>query len=176
MMKIIIASLNPIKINAVSHGFAQLFPDESWEINQVNVDSGVADQPLSDQDTKYGAVNRAENARQIMPNGDYWVGLESGCDYLDGEMVTFAWVVVLSRDNMGSARTAQFRLPKEVQRLVETGIELGDANDIIFGEHNSKQKSGAVGLLTNNVIIRKDLYEQAVILALIPFLKPSLYR
>jgi non-canonical (house-cleaning) NTP pyrophosphatase len=54
-------------------------------------------------------------------------------------------------------------------------MELGDADDLVFGRQNSKQKSGAVGLLTHNRVTRRTLYEQAVVLALIPFINPDLY-
>ncbi len=90
-------------------------------------------------------------------------------------MVAFAWVVVLSETVQGQARSALFQLPLEVQALVENGLELGDADDKVFGELNSKRKSGAVGLLTDDVITRTDLYEQPVILALIPFKNPLQY-
>ena len=54
-------------------------------------------------------------------------------------------------------------------------MELGEADDIVFGQSNSKQKSGAVGLLTGDIIDRKSLYEEAVVLALIPFKNEELY-
>ncbi len=57
------------------------------------------------------------------------------------------------------------------------GLNLGDADDQVFRRTNSKQGSGAVGLLTDDVVTRTTLYEQAVILALIPFKNPgSLFR
>jgi len=175
MKTIIVASLNPVKADAVLNGFQRLFSDVNFEIEPVSVPSGVSDQPMSDQDARQGAITRAEYARQKYTQGDYWVGVEGGCDYLMGEMVAFAWIVILSNEQRGSARTALFRLPGEVQALVETGMELGDADDHIFGRENSKQKSGAVGILTGDVVTRTSLYEQAVILALIPFKNPSLY-
>jgi non-canonical (house-cleaning) NTP pyrophosphatase len=52
---------------------------------------------------------------------------------------------------------------------------LGEADDIVFGRSNSKQDNGAVGLLTDNVIDRAQLYEHAMILALIPFKNELLY-
>jgi non-canonical (house-cleaning) NTP pyrophosphatase len=59
--------------------------------------------------------------------------------------------------------------------LVREGMELGDADDIVFAKSNSKQQNGAVGLLTNDVITRKSLYLPAVQMAFIPFLNPELY-
>jgi inosine/xanthosine triphosphatase len=173
--KVIVASHNPVKAESVFNGFRRLFPDEDFEVQTVSVPSGVSDQPMTDQNTRHGARNRAGNARRAHPEGDFWVGVEGGCDYLDGELVAFAWIVVLSDDQRGSARTALFRLPGEVQKLVESGLELGDADDRIFGRENSKEKSGAVGILTGDVVTRRTLYEQAVILALIPFKNPTLY-
>ncbi len=175
MKKIIITSQNPVKANAVLHGFQRLFPDEKFEVETVNVPSGVPDQPMSDEETRIGALNRAKNGKKSHPNADFWVGVEGGCDYLDGSMVSFAWICVLGDVRCGSARTAIFQLPREVQILVESGMELGHADDQVFGQTNSKQEAGAVGLLTGNVVTRTTLYEQAVILALIPFKNFDIY-
>ncbi len=175
MKKIIVASLNPVKVEAVLNGFQRMFPEEEFTIRAVSVSSGVSDQPMTGEATRRGAQKRAQNARLADPEGDFWVGVEGGCDYLDGEMVAFAWIVILSKVTRGSAQTALFRLPGEVQELVESGLELGDADDRIFGRENSKQKSGAVGILTGDVVTRRTLYEQAIILALIPFKNPQLY-
>ena len=54
------------------------------------------------------------------------------------------------------------------------GIELGHADDQVFGRSNSKQQNGSVGLLTGDVVDRTAYYVQAVILALIPFKNPTL--
>jgi non-canonical (house-cleaning) NTP pyrophosphatase len=54
-------------------------------------------------------------------------------------------------------------------------MELGEADDLVFGKANSKQQNGAVGLLTNDVIVRRTLYVPAVVMALIPFVKEELY-
>ena len=175
MKNIVVASENPVKIDAVRMGFERMFPGEAFTVLGVGVPSGVSDQPMTDQTSRKGAVIRANNARHAAPQADYWVGVEGGCDTLESDLVAYAWIVVLSRTQRGSARTAMFRLPKEVQRLVESGLELGDADDRVFGRQNSKQKSGAVGLLTSDVVTRTTLYEQAVILALIPFKNPDLY-
>ena len=173
--KIIVASQNHVKADAVLSGFNRMFPDETFKIEGISVESGVSDQPMSDRETQEGALTRAENARKAAPGYDFWVGLEGGCEYQNGEMVAFAWIVILTEDLMGSARTAVFQLPPQVQRLVESGLELGEADDRVFGRINSKQNSGAVGLLTGDVITRSRLYEQAVILALIPFRNQHLY-
>jgi inosine/xanthosine triphosphatase len=175
MKTIAVASLNPVKAEAVLKGFERMFPDERFQIEPVSVPSGVSDQPMTDEATLQGAATRAENVKAVVPDADFWVGVEGGCDHLGGDLVAFAWVRVLDRSQVGQARTAQFRLPPAIGALVESGMELGDADDRIFGERNSKQVSGAVGLLTGDVETRATFYEQAVVLALIPFRNPKLY-
>ena len=175
MKAIILASENPVKIQATLDGFRRMFPDEDFDTKTVTVPSGVGVQPLSDQQTLHGALNRARNAAFRIQDADYWVGIEGGVQEQDGEMVAFAWIVVLSHALVGKSRTGSFVLPGEVADLVRQGEELGTADDIVFGKADSKRGSGAVGILTEDVIDRKALYEHGVVLALIPFKNAALY-
>ena len=50
------------------------------------------------------------------------------------------------------------------------GMELGDADDAVFNDTNSKQKGGTVGKLTHGAIDRTAYYVHALHMALIPFL------
>ena len=75
----------------------------------------------------------------------------------------------------GIAKTGTFLLPKSVTKLVKNGMELGDADDQVFGRTKSGQGSGTVGLLTDHLIDRCQYYEHALILALIPWIRPDVY-
>jgi inosine/xanthosine triphosphatase len=175
MKIIIVASNNPVKIEAALNGFRRMFPEEIFSTQTVSVASGVKDQPSSSAEALCGATNRAQNAREQSPQGDYWIGIEGGIEELDDEMAGFAWIVVYSSSRCGKARTGTFFLPERVSELVRQGIELGDADDLVFNRTNSKQENGAIGILTGNVLDRTQLYEHAVILALVPFKNPELY-
>lgn len=175
MKKIIVASKNPVKVQAALQGFKEMFPTETFEAQGISVPSGVSDQPMGNAETFKGAMNRVIGAQQAEPNADFWVGIEGGNIAYGDEMEVMAWVIVLSKDKMGKARTAGFYLPPKVVELVNQGHELGHADDIVFGVDNSKQTSGSSGLLTDNVMTRMRFYVPAVILALIPFKKADLY-
>ena len=175
-MNVIVGSNNPVKIEAVKRAFSKAFPGASLEVTGCDADSGVSVQPMNDESTVRGASNRAAHCRSIYPEADYWIGLEGGCQFNDDNLEAFAWMVILSENKKGKARTASFVLPKEVAALVKNGLELGEADDIVFQQNDSKQKNGAVGILTNNLIDRTSYYEQALILALIPFINSSLYN
>lgn len=173
--KVVIASGNPVKINAVKIGFNQMFSEEQFEFEGIAVPSEVQDQPMDNSTTLSGALNRAKNAEAARQQAQYWIGIEGGIEKTDQEMEAFAWVVIRTKRGTGRAKTGTFPLPPEIVRLIEKGKELGEADDIVFGHTNSKQKNGAVGILTDNAVDRTTLYAQAVALALIPFRNPQHY-
>jgi len=176
MKKIVIASKNPVKINATLSGFQKMFPNEQFDIEGISVPSGVSDQPKSDAETFLGAWNRADHACKEKSDADFWVGIEGGIEEKNSDMEAFAWVVIKAKDDgFGKGRTGTFFLPPQVRELIKQGKELGEADDIVFGRTNSKQENGSVGILTDNVIDRTTYYEGAVIFALIPFKNKEFY-
>ena len=175
MKKIIVASQNPVKLKAAEDGFQRLFPLETFEVEGVEVSSGVSEQPFGD-DILLGAENRMQAAHDAKPEADYWVGLEGGVEQDEHGMMVYAWMAIRDSSGMiGRGRTSAFYLPREVAELVAGGMELGPADDKVFGQTNSKQAGGAVGLLTDGVITRSDYYTEAVIMAAIPFKNTQFY-
>jgi inosine/xanthosine triphosphatase len=175
MQRIVVASKNPVKLNAALLGFRAIFPGEDFEVAGVSVPSGVSDQPFSNAETLQGAHNRAQAAYVSSPQADFWVGIEGGIEEEDGDMAAFAWVVVRSKTHTGKGKSGTFYLPIPVTKLIKEGMELGKADDHVFGLTNSKQEQGAVGILTGNVITRTELYKAATIFALIPFRNTEFY-
>jgi inosine/xanthosine triphosphatase len=176
MKKIIVGSLNPIKLETTKEAFRESFPDEEFEFYAFSAPSLVSDQPIGQAETKLGSINRARACKSEYPDADYYVGLEGGLEKIEGEYWAFAWMCVLNNsDAKGFGRTGSFLLPLKVSELIDRGEELGTAADIVFNESNSKHKGGTIGILTNENITRKDFYRDAIIFSLIPFLKPELY-
>ena len=176
MKKVIVASSNPVKIEAARIGFVRMFPDESFDMQGVSAPSDISEQPMSSDETLTGATNRAENVSKLVTEADYWIGIEGGVEDVNEELEVFAWVVVKARHGkFGKGKTGSFFLPQKVAELVRQGVELGAADDIVFGRTNSKQANGAIGILTDDVLTRTTYYEPAVIMALIPFKNEALY-
>ena len=93
------------------------------------------------------------------------------------EMRAFAWMVIRDKEGLiGKGKTGTFFLPPQIVELIKQGKELGEADDIVFNRKNSKHNSGAVGILTNDVIDRTKYYAEAVVLALIPFKNIQYYK
>jgi inosine/xanthosine triphosphatase len=173
--RVAIASRNPVKTQATLQGFQKIFPDEEFEIVEVSVPSGVAGQPTSRAETLQGALNRVNEAVKLLEDVDYWVGIEGGVEEMDGNMAVFAWVVVRSGDVVSKSQTGIFFLPPRVADLIRQGLEMGEADDIVFETTNSGQEEGAIGILTREAITRTGYYSHAVMLALVPFKNRDLY-
>jgi inosine/xanthosine triphosphatase len=153
-----------------------MFPDIEFSVDGFSVPSGVPDQPVGCDQTLAGAMNRAKRLTDIA-EADYFVGIEGGIETIDDTLFANAWIVVFDRDgNLGRGRSGSFPLPEQVKSLIDEGMELGHANDQVFGQSNSKQAGGAVGALTGGAVSRQALYEHAMLLALVPFRQINLYR
>jgi len=175
--KIVVASLNPVKIEAGRLSFTRAFPGEEFKVSGVVAVSGVPDQPLSDAETKQGALNRLQSARSLEPGADFYIAFEGGVENKEHYLEEFAWVAVVAADNRrGEARSAAFVAPERLRQLViDQGLEVGMAADLIFNEKNSKHSVGITGLLSKGALNRIDFYVQPGILALLPFIHPELY-
>jgi len=173
-VKVYIASANPVKIDSVKLAFTKIYPDVNLVFEGVSAPSEVSAQPLGEKETLRGALNRVKNLSKLN-QADYFVGIEGGSKRVGKEMETFAWIVIKSKNKISKSRTSSFFLPKKIIELINQGKELGEADDIVFNRVNSKQSNGAVGILTGDVVTRTSYYEQAVIMALIPFKNPKLY-
>ncbi len=174
-MKIAVGSTNPVKIEATKNIFSKFF--DNLIINSFNVDSNVSAQPFGIE-TMQGAVNRARNLyKKFKDQYDFYVGIEGGIIELYNNFYSLGFCAILSKDNeLHLGTSGWFELPNWfIKKLKEEKLELGDLIDNIANDKDSKKKYGAIGFLTRKKFNRKDLYEVAVIMALVPFLNKELY-
>jgi inosine/xanthosine triphosphatase len=169
-----VGSANPVKIAAARAMIARAFPGA--QVSGVDIDSGVPTQPWGDAETRQGALNRA-SAALAAAGSDLGVGLEGGLVDTELGLMTCAWCVIVDRaGHMGVGGGVHVLLPPVVAAALRAGAELGPAMDELTGQHNTKQKQGAVGILTSGLSNRQAAYEQLVALALAPFIRPEYYQ
>lgn len=177
MKTVVVGSRNPVKVNVATLAFTAMWPQEEWHVHGYDAPSGVSEQPFGIEETRQGAMNRAEAAALSHPEADYTVGLEGGIEIIDEQYFVTAWMCVRRADGeLGFGRTSAFALPPSVVEHIRNGMELGHATDVVFSAHNSKQKGGVIDFLTDGLIDRTHFYRDAMVFALIPFLQESLYK
>jgi len=110
MKRIAIGTTNPAKIMAVK----SVFSSEQYALVPTDVPSDVSAQPLSDRETRQGAMNRAKHAL-TKENADIGIGLEGGVMEIDGELWLCNWGALVDRDGtVITAGGARIPLPLEV--------------------------------------------------------------
>ncbi|WP_134686989.1 DUF84 family protein [Brevibacillus migulae] len=139
----------------------------------LSVPSGVADQPLSEDETIRGAIHRAKQALAQVPEATIGLGLEGGLTYDD--VYTEMWYLISicaawDGQQLSIGKGLAFPIPFHIgERVKKEQIELRTVIDELAGMEGSNQRGGAYGLLTNNRIVRANVFCEAVIAALTPF-------
>lgn len=174
-MKVAVGSANPVKVDATRLAFEQVWPDETWEVEGVKVDSGVSDQPMSDAESIKGATNRAK-AALAATGADYGAGLEGGLENVDGNWLECGVVVIVdAKGRRGIGSTCRMEMPPGMLADIQAGEELGDVADRWFDRHNLKHKEGFFGMMTDGAIDRTAAYKDGIIFALTRFIRPELF-
>jgi inosine/xanthosine triphosphatase len=171
-----------------------LNPNVQFEVLGFAVDSGVGHTPLSSAESMRGAQQRTE-ALICMASGtretyQYFVGLEGGLEVMESDIAdtdsarnggrrvfleSWAYVSDGSRGHFG--RSGGIELPPALaHEVLDDGVELADAIDKFAGMAGIRDNQGAWGVLSNNLITRREAFRVALVAAFAPFYNGNLFR
>lgn len=169
-MKINVGSKNPNKVEAVREVLKDYPMFQNIEVFGMNVSSGVYKQPMSLEETREGAFNRAKNS---FKGCDYGVGIESGLFFSKipiPKYFNLCVCAIYDGMNFYEGLTSGFEYPDRViKRLLENKLEI---NEAVFRCEitNSKKigsEKGILNIFTNGRIDRKSYTKEAIRNALI---------
>jgi inosine/xanthosine triphosphatase len=190
IVPVVVGSTRSPKVNAVVEALTQIrtvFPDvPHFEVNAVEVPSGVAATPLSRDEMMKGARQRAEAlvalGQASHESWKYFIGLEGGLEVVhvpNGRLVFLEnWAYVTDGSGRGSfGQSGAILLPDALAKtVVDDGIDLSDAIDAFAGGRGIRDAQGAWGVLTRNLVTRQEAFRVAVINAFSPFFNEVLYE
>jgi inosine/xanthosine triphosphatase len=148
-----------------------------WEQEPANEDAAASETGNDDHTGTTTATSSSSSATGKL----YcmaWMAIFGRREAITVELFATAALESYCADNtpvFGLAKTSMFPIPDEVAALVKQGIELGEADDRVFHRVKSKHGNGLVGLLTGGIVDRSEYYEQALVLALSPWMRSDLY-
>ncbi|MFC4403617.1 DUF84 family protein [Gracilibacillus xinjiangensis] len=155
-MKIIIGSSNKAKVHAVKAVFTEN------EVTSAEVQSNINEQPMSDEETMEGAVNRALNCQYMFPQA-ICIGLEGGVTRIKDRLYLCNWgALVTPNGEIYVASGARIPLPETIEEKINAGIELGKIMQSITKMEDIRHHLGAIGILTNSYISREDMFIHVV--------------
>jgi inosine/xanthosine triphosphatase len=173
ILRVAVGSTNPVKVAAAQSVIGKAYPEAV--VQAVDVPSRVSSQPMSDEETIAGAINRAQAARLAL-DADLGVGLEGGVQPSAWGWLLCSWVAVVDRyGRLGLGSAGRIQLPPALIGAVQNGQELGLAMDGLAGMTDSRRGPGAVGILTNELVKRADAFMIGTAYALARFLHPEWY-
>lgn len=153
-----ISSFNQAKVRAVTSVF------KAANIRSVAVASDVPPQPIGDEETLTGAINRAENAREQYRQA-IAIGLEGGVMYLQNQLYLNNWGALITPDGIRyTAAGARIRLPDSFIEEINAGTELSDLMQAYTKKANIRHHEGAIGIFTNLQLSRAEMFAQVVTL------------
>lgn len=161
-MKILIGTHNKAKTKAVQTISSIYYPDAIFE--NIEVPSLVSDQPMSQEETRLGAINRAKH---LMEDTDalFGIGLEGGVQEIDGQMYICNWgALVTLEGDVFTATGAGVPLPKEIAEQLLAGAELGPVMDVFTNKHDIRHDEGAIGVFSNGLVNRSAMFEHIMLL------------
>ncbi len=164
-MRLALGSKNPVKFEALAAALAAR--GLKAEIIPVAVAEAPA-QPLSEEETRRGAVFRAEAALR-RSGAELGVGLEGGVDLESGWLTMYAAVTDGLRTAL--ARGPGLPLPEDVLKALGEGRELGEALEERYGPEVRRQ--GAVSVFSGGAMTRKEALSIAARLALGAFMEAT---
>lgn len=157
MIIIGVGTKNPAKIEAVN----QLIQSQSMDaiIRSFDVPSGISAMPMSDSETRQGAINRAKAVLLQDSEVTIGVGMEGGVSDIDGDMYLCNWAAAADRhDQLISAGGARILLPEVLAEGIRAGHELGDLADGYAHQKNVRTHGGTIGILTEGRITRTEMF------------------
>ncbi|MEC0303455.1 DUF84 family protein [Terribacillus saccharophilus] len=157
-MKMIVGSKNPAKVQAVSAVFGT-----RWELESAAVDSGVSAQPMSDEETRQGAIQRAIACSKLS-GASAGIGLEGGVTEMDDGLYICNWGALAVGDKVWSASGAKLLLPDFIAEPVLSGQELGPVMRAFTSRQDISTTEGAVGVFTDGHMSRSAMFEHICLL------------
>ena len=167
-MKIAIGSLNRAKRLALEKAVETA--GLKAEIVSSSVPSDVSEQPFSDEETREGAVNRAKNVL-METRADIGIGLEGGVMETEAGLFLCNWGALAVQDQpVITAGGARILLPQVIAEQLRSGEELGPVMDQFTARKEIRQHEGAIGVFTNGLVTRDEMFLHVAKLLLGQFL------
>lgn len=163
MIKVAIGSNNPAKYKAVLEALDQLDILYTWSSHEV--ESGVRAQPLSDEETVKGAIQRARSTLNES-GADIAIGLEGGVvlDEASKVMVCNWGALVDSAGREFIAGGARIPLPDYFRGHIEQGEELGNLMEQYCNREGIRKHEGALGIFTNGRVSRVEMFKHVCLI------------
>lgn len=190
-MRIAVGSTREPKVEAVKEAWkvfaSKLVPDSDEKVVFVNYDVSAAAprMALSVQDLMKGASARVESLilqlKRERAEADFYVGLEGGFSVVDSQgprrqVFLESWAYVSDGHHGCYGHGGGIYVPSAIaDPVIDRNVDLGIVIDRFSQKKGVASHQGTWGILTADILTRKQSFIIALIAAFAPFYNPKAY-
>lgn len=143
------------------------------EVTPVKVKSGVSDQPITQEETSRGSINRARQALEKNPDARFAIGIEVGYHpNSSGKYEMFCCATITDKEKfMKTCFSSRLLLPKYHQNILKKKLYLSE----FVRKYSEGKNDPLTSYLRDFIIYRKFLIKEAARNTLLIYLKKEDY-
>ncbi len=167
MKKIVVCTKNKAKNNAVNNVIKDFIKD--YTIIPLETNSNVSATPMSDNEGILGCMNRIDDAKKQVPDGDLYIAMEGILNKSSDEFFLCGWTVIYDResDSYSYGCSAKIHVPNEIIKELTPDVRL---SSIVAKYMNSTDEYvsvvGTNGILTHGCYTREDEFTDSILCAI----------
>lgn len=159
----VLSSTNEAKRAAVEHILQKLYKD-TFELQCIDVSSGVSETPHSDEEGIQGALSRISEAEAKIPGANAYIGLEGIVTRNSYGVFLCGWAVIKDENGkMHMGCSAKVQLPDSLTGDLSSFKKLSELTAEKYPEQaHELPKIGTNGVITRGLYTRVDEFVDAL--------------
>ena len=161
MNTIILASASRIKLNVVQNVISTLGSAGEFEIIPVALEK-EGREPNGEVELENQLSSALSECRKQYPDASYYIAMEGGVLERKDGLHELAMVLGSKGKDANTVRSdaVSFPIPEKIAVKVRAGMPFAQAVEAVTRVFGIKEGGGFIGMLTNNIVTKEDLYFQ----------------
>lgn len=175
VINIVIATKNQGKLEGASAALNDFLSCNGKELGSLitsEVESGVADTPLSDEEGLTGCENRLKTIHSEYPGSDLYIALEGVLSLVKDDWFVRGWTMIddATSNRRSTASGAAVQVPTFLTQFIDDteqfSVRVSDVYGVNDTEKDSVRTLGANGVFSNGRYMRKNSFYDGISICL----------
>ena len=166
-IKIVVCSKNKAKNIAAENVIKQFI--KNYKIYSLDIDSGVSETPIGDEEGIKGCINRINDAKKQISDANLYISMEGILTKTSDETFLCGWSTIYNNDTneYSYGCSAKIQIQKDIIENLSKDERL---SDVVAKYMNSTEEQvrnyGTNGMLTNGCYTRTDEFTDSLLCAI----------
>ncbi len=168
-MKIALGTASKDKVKFLEEVLEEIGIKEKIKVFPIKCSSGISEQPLTEEETKMGSINRAKEAIKIIKEADFGVGIEIGYNKEENEKYfMFCYATLINKKGTHFCSVSdKLLLPNFHQEKINNKISICESVKKYYQDEEDLTKIYLGKMVDNRELLIKSAIRKAVIYCLL---------